>query len=107
MTISPSRCSIRNRYPGARCHVRIPKEPVVINANRPLLKTTLALACAAFASAASATLPIQQWHTTTGARVLFVETHDLPMFDLAVDFPAGTSRDASDKSGAASLTLAL
>ncbi len=59
------------------------------------------------AAAASATLPIQQWQTTSGARVLFVETHDLPMLDLAVDFPGGTGRDAPDKSGAAALTLGL
>lgn len=59
------------------------------------------------AAAASATLPIQQWQTTSGARVLFVETHDLPMLDLAVDFPGGTGRDAPDKSGTASLTLGL
>jgi zinc protease len=55
----------------------------------------------------SATLPIQQWQTPNGARVLFVETHDLPMLDVAVDFPAGSSRDNRDKSGAASLTLRL
>ena len=79
----------------------------MINANRRLLGTTLALACTVFAPAASATLPIQQWQTTSGARVLFVETHDLPMLDLAVDFPAGASRDAFDKSGTASLTLGL
>lgn len=72
-----------------------------------LLKTLLTLACTTAASAANATLPIQQWQTTSGARVLFVETHDLPMLDLAVDFPAGASRDAPDKSGAASLTLGL
>jgi zinc protease len=67
----------------------------------------LTIACAIVASAADATLPIQQWQTAKGARVLFVETHDLPMLDLAVDFPAGASRDASDKSGLASLTLGL
>ena len=38
---------------------------------------------------------------------MFVETHDLPMIDLAVDFPAGASRDTPDKSGAASMTLGL
>ena len=59
------------------------------------------------AAAANATLPIQHWQTTSGARVLFVETHDLPMLDLAVDFPGGTGRDAPDKSGAAALTLSL
>jgi len=67
----------------------------------------LALVSLAAASAAHATLPIQQWQTTSGARVLFVETHDLPMLDIAVDFPAGSSRDAPEKSGEASLTLGL
>ena len=75
--------------------------------NVGLAKIALALTCAAAASAANATLPIQQWRTTSGAQVLFVETHDLPMLDLAVDFPAGVSRDTPDKSGAASLTLGL
>lgn len=56
---------------------------------------------------ANATLPIQQWQSANGARVLFVETHDLPMLDVAVDFPAGASRDTREKSGAASLTLRL
>ena len=72
-----------------------------------LLPICLTLVCTVAASAANATLPIQQWQTTSGARVLFVETHDLPMLDLAVDFPAGASRDAPDKSGAASLTVGL
>ena len=79
----------------------------MINASVRLVEWALVLACAVAASTAQATLPIQQWQTTTGARVLFVETHDLPMLDLAVDFPAGASRDAPDKSGAASLTLGL
>ena len=70
------------------------------------LKGLLALASVVAASA-HATLPIQQWQTTSGARVLFVETHDLPMLDIAVDFPAGSSRDAPEKSGVASLTLGL
>jgi len=56
---------------------------------------------------ANATLPIQQWQSANGARVLFVETHDLPMLDVSVDFPAGASRDTREKSGAASLTLRL
>ena len=70
------------------------------------LKGLLALASLVAASA-HATLPIQQWQTSSGARVLFVETHDLPMLDIAVDFPAGSSRDAPEKSGVASLTLGL
>ena len=77
------------------------------SASVQLAKVLLTAVCMVAASAADATLPIQQWQTTSGARVLFVETHDLPMLDLAVDFPAGASRDAADKSGAASLTLGL
>ncbi len=79
----------------------------MISASVRYLKCVVALACVVATPAAHATLPIQQWQTTSGARVLFVETHDLPMLDLAVDFPAGASRDAADKSGAASLTLGL
>jgi zinc protease len=79
----------------------------VISASVRHLKCVVALACVVATPAANATLPIQQWQTSSGARVLFVETHDLPMLDLAVDFPAGASRDAADKSGAASLTLGL
>ncbi len=72
-----------------------------------LVNVSLALVCAVAASSAGATLPIQQWQTKSGARVLFVETHDLPMLDIAVDFPAGASRDTAGNSGAASLTLGL
>ncbi|MGQ0579614.1 MAG: M16 family metallopeptidase [Betaproteobacteria bacterium] len=67
----------------------------------------LLLATLAYAFAAHATLPIRQWQTASGARVLFVETHDLPLLDVAVDFPAGTSRDTRDKSGLAALTLRM
>jgi zinc protease len=71
------------------------------------LRKCLAGASLLAACTAHATLPIQEWQTPNGARVLFVETHDLPMFDLAVDFPAGASRDLPARSGAASLTLEL
>jgi len=72
-----------------------------------VLARLLVLATLAYAVAAQATLPIQQWQTASGARVLFVETHDLPMLDVAVDFPAGTSRDTREKSGLAALTLRM
>ncbi len=67
----------------------------------------LVLATLTYAVAAQATLPVQQWQTASGARVLFVETHDLPMLDVAVDFPAGVSRDTREKSGLAALTLRM
>jgi len=62
-------------------------------------------ALALFAGAAHATLSIQHWQTANGARVYFVETHDLPMLDVSIDFPAGTGRDASGEAGLATLTL--
>jgi len=68
------------------------------------------LACVALlvaAAPARATLPIQHWQTPAGARVYFVENHDLPMIDLSVEFPAGAAYDRPQKSGAASMTQRL
>jgi zinc protease len=59
------------------------------------------------AGPAAAILPIQHWQTAGGARVYFVENHDLPMLDLSVEFPAGAAYDSAEKSGAASLTNGL
>lgn len=56
------------------------------------------------AAPAHAILPIQHWQTPAGARVYFVENHDLPMVDLSVEFPAGAAYDSEQKSGAASMT---
>src|SRR5690606_8428439 len=38
-------------------------------------------------------LDIQTWQTAEGAKVLFVEAHELPMFDLRLTFAAGSSQD--------------
>jgi len=54
-----------------------------------------------------ASLPIQYWQTSTGARVYFVENHDLPMLDISVEFAAGSSMDAANKSGNANLVRHL
>ncbi len=51
-------------------------------------------------------LNIQQWQTAEGARVLFVEAHELPMFDLRLTFAAGSSQDG-DTYGLAMLTNAM
>src|SRR5688500_5167118 len=56
---------------------------------------------------ALATLPIQHWQTDSGARVLFIESRDLPIVDVSVDFMAGSSTDTRDKSGRAGMTLYL
>jgi zinc protease len=70
----------------------------------------MALAAAALAIAAApalAILPIHYWQTAGGARVYFVENHDLPMLDISVEFPAGAGHDQRAKSGAAGLAQRL
>ncbi len=56
---------------------------------------------------AFATLPIQHWQASSGAQVYFVESRELPILDVSVDFRAGSSTDTPDKSGRAGLTLYL
>ena len=51
-------------------------------------------------------LNIQRWTTAEGARVLFVEARELPMFDLRVTFAAGSSQDGTTP-GLASMTNAM
>ena len=67
-------------------------------------KILLALVLLFFAKVANATLPIQHWQTASGARVLFVENHDMPMVDFKVEFEAGSGRDVPEKSGLAAMT---
>ncbi|CAC9435919.1 FIG015287: Zinc protease [uncultured Gammaproteobacteria bacterium] len=55
---------------------------------------------------AYATLDIQHWTTPEGAKVLFVQTQDLPMLDIALNFDAASSRDG-EQHGLASLTSNL
>ncbi|MDE2117068.1 MAG: insulinase family protein [Betaproteobacteria bacterium] len=70
--------------------------------------TAAVLACAAFFSgAALATPQIQHWQAPSGAQVYFVENHDLPILDVAVDFAAGSSFDTAEKAGLAGLTNGL
>lgn len=60
-----------------------------------------------YSQGALATLPIQQWRSPSGAQVFFIESRDLPILDVSVDFSAGSSTDTPDKSGRAGLTLYL
>ncbi len=52
------------------------------------------------------TLDIQQWHTSSGTKVLFMAAPELPMFDLRLTFSAGSSKDGSTY-GLASLTNSM
>ena len=49
---------------------------------------------------------IEQWQTSQGSPVLFVEATGLPMVDIQVVFDAGSARDGKQQ-GIASLTSAL
>ncbi len=64
------------------------------------LLCTALLCCAS--GFASATPSIQHWQSASGAKVLFVEDHDIPMLDVAVTVPAGSRYDS--KSGLAGMT---
>lgn len=56
---------------------------------------------------AFATPKIQHWRMDNGARVYFVENHDLPLLDVSIDFAAGSSRDAPGKPGRAAMVRHL
>lgn len=58
-------------------------------------------------SPAHAAVHIQHWSTPNGARVYFVENHDLPLLDVAVWFDAGSRRDGAQRAGLAGLTNAM
>ncbi len=62
---------------------------------------------ATLSATAEASPKIQHWQTPSGAQVYFVENHDLPMLDVAVNFPAGSGFDSADKAGLAAMTHAL
>ena len=68
------------------------------------LATILSLALLTFSISAQATVKIQQWQTSTGSEVYFVENHDLPIVDLSVNFAAGSAHDTAEKSGVAGIT---
>ena len=57
--------------------------------------------------AAHAGLKIQQWQTSRGAEVYFVENHDLPIIDISTNFYAGSARDDAAKPGVSGITRHL
>ena len=61
----------------------------------------------AFSLSAEAGVKIQQWQTSSGAAVYFVENHDLPIVDVSVNFAAGSARDTAELSGLAGVTRYL
>ncbi len=57
--------------------------------------------------AAEAGPKIHHWTLDNGARVYFVETHELPMLQIRAVFDAGSSRDPAGKAGLARLTSSM
>ncbi len=70
-------------------------------------KSALVLLLISFNVVANAAVKINHWQTSTGAQVYFVENHDLPIIDMAVNFPAGSARDTKATSGVAGVTRYL
>ena len=57
--------------------------------------------------AAAATPKIEHWTLANGARVYFVETHELPILQMSVVFDAGSARDTPAISGRAMLMSSM
>jgi zinc protease len=68
------------------------------------LQFIIVLITSLFVSIANAAVKIQHWQTSSGSEVYFVENHDLPIIDMAVNFPAGSARDTQETSGIAGVT---
>lgn len=70
-------------------------------------KFALATGLLMLSIAAHAGPRIEQWTTSTGARVQFVESRALPLVDIQIDFTAGGAVEPGDKAGLAALTRGL
>ena len=68
------------------------------------LQFIIVLVVSLFVFNANAAVKINHWQTSTGSDVYFVENHDLPIIDVAVNFPAGSARDTQATSGTAGVT---
>lgn len=73
-------------------------------ARKTVTRIVLTAGLCVASSVAFATPHIQHWQSASGAKVLFVENHDIPMLDVAVTVPAGSSFDTAEKSGVAGMT---
>ena len=69
-----------------------------------VLKNLILILSVFLFSAANAAVKISHWQTSAGSDVYFVENHDLPIIDMAVNFPAGSARDTVATSGVAGVT---
>lgn len=75
--------------------------------NVPTLRALFLLWLSCLAPLAQAAPRIEHWIAPSGARVYFVENHDLPILDVQMSFAAGSAYAVPGKAGVASLTSAL
>ena len=79
-----------------------------MNTIQKMIGNTLAgLAVLLLSHAAWAGIPIQRWTQPSGVQVYLVESHQIPMVDMQIDFDAGSRRDPRDKAGLASVTAGM
>lgn len=71
------------------------------------LAAGLLLWLAASSAPALATPEIKHWTLDNGARVFFVQSHEIPMVQITAVFDAGAARDSTAKSGLATLSNRL
>jgi zinc protease len=74
---------------------------------KSLLAAGSALLWLAVAPAADATPKIEHWTLANGARIYFVENHDLPMLVVQAAFDAGSARDPDNRNGLSTMTNSL
>ncbi|MEY2620499.1 MAG: hypothetical protein RIT26_319, partial [Pseudomonadota bacterium] len=72
-----------------------------------LIKYLILNGCLLAALTAHATLPIGTFTTESGAKVYWVQTPDLPMVDVQIDFDAGSRRDPATQTGLANQVAGL
>lgn len=77
-----------------------------MSSERRPLQALLAAGALLAALPAAAAPEIQQWTTANGARVLFIEAHEIPAVDARITFAAGAARDG-EHPGIARLTSNL
>ena len=68
------------------------------------LQSLVVLVSSLIAFSSEAAVKIKHWQTASGSDVYFVENHDLPIIDMALNFPAGSARDTAATSGVAGVT---
>ena len=68
------------------------------------MRVLLSVFCLFFSSILYANINIDFWKTENGVRVYFVESHELPIVDIKINFDAGSARDPKEQYGVANLT---